>query len=141
MPVYSINLVAVLAASVVCFILGWIWYSPLLFGNRWMKELGIKRPEKMTPEVKGQMGRSMFFGFLFTFLTSYVLAHFLTFMNLSAVSDVAQLVLWLWLGFTFPVIMTGYLWEKKTLTLVMIASGQTFVSLLVAGVIITSMSN
>lgn len=137
----GINFTAVLAASVLCFILGWIWYSPLLFGNRWMKELGIKKPEKMTPEVKHQMMRSMVLGFLFTVLTNYVLAHFLNFMYLTAASDVAQLALWLWLGFTLPVIMTGYLWEKKTLTLVMIAAGQTFVSLLVAGVVITSMSN
>lgn len=139
MPV-SIHLVAVLVAAVVCFILGWTWYSPMLFGNVWMKEMGIKKPEKITPELKKQMMRSMTFGFLFNVLTNYVLAHFLIYMNVYSAGDAAQLGAWLWLGFALPVVMTGYLWEKKSFKLTMVAAGQTLASVLVGGWIIVALS-
>jgi hypothetical protein len=136
----DVNLVAVLVAAVVSFMIGWAWYSPMLFGNIWMKESGIKMPAKITPEIKKQMMRSMSLGFLFAFLTNYIFARFLGSMNVYSAGDVVQLGFWIWLGFTLPVVMTGYLWENKTFHLVLIAAGQTFVSLLVGGLLISAMS-
>ena len=37
----NLNWLAIIAAAVSAFILGGLWYSPLLFGKRWMKETGI----------------------------------------------------------------------------------------------------
>ena len=136
----SISLVPVLVASLLSFILGWIWYSPLLFGNVWMKEMGMKKPDKMDAKMKSKMMNSMCFGFLFTLLTSYVFAHFLYYMDVNTFNGVAQLSVWLWLGFMLPVIMTGYLWENKTLLLVAISGGQTLASLMLAGMVIISMN-
>ncbi|NBC66602.1 MAG: DUF1761 family protein, partial [Bacteroidetes bacterium] len=33
----SLNWLSIIAATVVYFILGALWYSPVLFGNIWMK--------------------------------------------------------------------------------------------------------
>lgn len=136
----DVNLVAVFVAAVVSFMIGWAWYSPMLFGNIWMKESGIKMPGKMTPELKKQMMRSMTLGFVFAVLVNYIFARFLGSMNVYSAGDVAQLAFWIWLGFTLPVVMNGYLWEGKSFTLALIAAGQTFVSLLVGGVIVSAMS-
>ncbi len=46
----EINLLAVLGVSVLSFIIGWLWYSPFLFGNQWIKLSGIT--PKMAAEMK-----------------------------------------------------------------------------------------
>lgn len=38
MDINTINWLAVLVAGISAFVLGGVWYSPLLFGNAWMKE-------------------------------------------------------------------------------------------------------
>lgn len=42
----DINVLAVLAAAVSSFVLGGLWYSPILFGAVWSREAGV--PEKGT---------------------------------------------------------------------------------------------
>ncbi|HEX6721873.1 MAG TPA: DUF1761 domain-containing protein [Burkholderiaceae bacterium] len=39
----SVNILAVLAAALSSFLLGGLWYSPLLFGTRWQREAGDTR--------------------------------------------------------------------------------------------------
>ncbi|HNI11929.1 MAG TPA: DUF1761 family protein, partial [bacterium] len=37
----SLNWLAIIVASISAFVLGGIWYSPLMFGNAWMKVAGM----------------------------------------------------------------------------------------------------
>lgn len=37
----DVNWLAVLVATVVAFVLGGLWYSKVLFGNAWMREVGL----------------------------------------------------------------------------------------------------
>jgi hypothetical protein len=37
----SINILAVILAAIVAFVLGALWYSPILFGKIWQKEIGF----------------------------------------------------------------------------------------------------
>ena len=34
----TINWLAILVAAISAFVVGGIWYSPLMFGNAWMKD-------------------------------------------------------------------------------------------------------
>ena len=36
---------AVLVAAAVCFVIGGLWFSPILFGTRWLQELHVANPE------------------------------------------------------------------------------------------------
>ncbi|WP_085909978.1 DUF1761 family protein [Kiloniella majae] len=38
----NINWIAVLAGTVVSFLLGWVWYSPLLFVEKWAEGSGVE---------------------------------------------------------------------------------------------------
>lgn len=51
----SINVAAVLVAAVSTFVVGGLWYSPLLFGNRWMAYNGLSEEDIGTgaPRVFG----------------------------------------------------------------------------------------
>lgn len=37
----NVNWIAVIVGAVVAFILGWLWYSPKLFGTKWAEGVGV----------------------------------------------------------------------------------------------------
>ncbi|MEF2246966.1 MULTISPECIES: DUF1761 domain-containing protein [unclassified Paenibacillus] len=41
----EINYLAVLIATAVTMVLGFLWYSPVLFGNAWVKQIGLNKEE------------------------------------------------------------------------------------------------
>ncbi len=45
----NVNWLAVIAGTVVAFLVGWAWYSPKLFGTRWAEGSGVSlnRPDKL----------------------------------------------------------------------------------------------
>jgi hypothetical protein len=43
----GVNWLAVAVGTVLSFLLGWLWYSPWLFANKWMEGVGIKPDGKM----------------------------------------------------------------------------------------------
>ena len=38
----NVNWIAVMAGTVAAFLLGWLWYSPKLFGTKWAAGVGIE---------------------------------------------------------------------------------------------------
>lgn len=56
-----INIPAIIAAAVLPFLLGGLWYSPILFGKVWMKENGF------TDEDLDEGNKAKIFGFSFLF--------------------------------------------------------------------------
>jgi hypothetical protein len=56
----DVNLLAVIAAALSCFLLGGLWYSPVLFGNAWNRAAG-------NPGKQGQGHPAKVFGLSFVF--------------------------------------------------------------------------
>ena len=46
MQMHSLNYLAVLVAALTSIILGFLWYSPLLFAKPWMREMGYDPNDK-----------------------------------------------------------------------------------------------
>lgn len=38
----NVDWIAVIAGTVVSFLLGWLWYSPALFGKKWAEGVGVE---------------------------------------------------------------------------------------------------
>ncbi|MCM3905322.1 MAG: DUF1761 domain-containing protein [Pyrinomonadaceae bacterium] len=57
----TINYLAVLAAAVSTFVLGGLWYSPLLFGKAWMRANGFSEADLQTFSKARMFGWSIFF--------------------------------------------------------------------------------
>lgn len=70
----NINLLAIVAAALATFVIGGLWYSPLLFGRAWM------RANNFTEEQVQQFSKGRMFGFslLFALIMSFNLAVFLS---------------------------------------------------------------
>lgn len=120
----SVNLLAVLVASVGAFVLGSLWYSPVLFGKKWMKLAGIK-PDKRD---KYMILRFLVY-FIGQFVMAYVLAHFLIFANAINYIEAITVAFWLWLGFIAPITIGGVLWEKKSINLFVLNNAYNLIAL------------
>ena len=69
----EINIWAVAAAGVSAFVLGGLWYSPLLFARAWMKEAGLTEAELEAGNPAVIYG----LGFLLALLAALVFALFI----------------------------------------------------------------
>lgn len=131
-----VNYMAVLAAAVVAFVLGWIWYGPL-FGKKWMALEGFT-PESMKA-MKMTGGMAIVLGFVTTFITSSVLGWLAAALNFggTGVMGALQLAFWPWLGFMMTTIMGRWLWEGKTFVLCAFNALHAYIALLVMALVFT----
>lgn len=65
------NWLAVIAASLVGFVVGFLWYGPL-FGKKWLASVGMTEEDAQ----KGNMVKTFGFTFIFQFIMAYCLAMF-----------------------------------------------------------------
>ncbi|MBI4132648.1 MAG: DUF1761 domain-containing protein [Candidatus Sungbacteria bacterium] len=137
MPQVPINYLAVLAAAIASFVLGFLWYGPL-FGKQWKNLMGFTdesmKAMKMTPLS------SMIGGFITSLVMSYVLAHALIFaaryLGTTGISAGLMAGFWNWLGFVATVTLGAVLWEGKSWKLWLLNNGYWLLSLLGMGVIL-----
>src|SRR5687768_8363629 len=69
----DINYLAVVAAAVSTFIIGGIWWSPLMFQKAWMQVNGFRSEDL----EKGNMAKIFGLSFLFSLIMAFNLAMFL----------------------------------------------------------------
>ncbi|WEK54380.1 MAG: DUF1761 domain-containing protein [Candidatus Cohnella colombiensis] len=129
----EVNYLAVLAATVVTMVLGFLWYSPVLFGNAWMKQVGLKRED-----MSGGSPLTYILTALTALSGAFILALLQTMVGepdlLSAV------VIGLLIGISVSVkIGMNFLFENKTLGLYLITIGYHLTSYFLAGLIIGAM--
>lgn len=134
----EVNYLAVLVSAVAVFIIGMLWYGPVL-GKYWMRLMNFT-PESMK-SMKMTPMKAMILGFIGTLLMTYVLAHFAFLYGALAigVSGALQLAFWVWLGFFVPVTAGSWLWEGKSFKLFLFNAAYYLVVLIVAALIIVSM--
>lgn len=68
----TINWLAVISATLLFYALGALWYSPVLFGNIWMKEINMKKDDAK----KVNMAKLSTISFLLSFIMVLNLAFF-----------------------------------------------------------------
>jgi hypothetical protein len=108
----EVNYIAVLVASIVSFVVGFVWYHPSVFGTMWMKLSNVS-PAVADAGNKNMM-QSMVMGFVGTVISAYVLSHFVAVWGASDFLGAVQLGFWVWLGFQMPMALGSVLWEQKS---------------------------
>ena len=131
-----INYLAVLAAAVVSFVIGWVWHSPVLFGKAWMKLSNMDKKKIEEHKKSGKMGSSLFFQFVATLITGYVLAYFVGYAGAKTAMDGVVLGFWVWFGFFATTQLGMVLWENKPFKLYLINTLHYLVTLAVMGAIL-----
>ncbi len=126
----SVNWLAVVVAAASAFLLGYFWYSPMLFGKRWMKESGVTR------ESAGNSNMFLVFGL--SYLLSFIAAFFLAlFIGPKAGAHFGAMAGFMaGIGWVFTSMGISYIFERKTLTHFLINSLYSVVNLTIMGLII-----
>ena len=129
----NLNWLSVVIAAVSAFILGSLWYSPLLFSKRWMKETGL------TDESLKDANMVKIFGlaFILMFFASFMLAMFVGKDAGAAFGATAGFMAGL--GWVFTFMGVTYLFERKSLALFLIDACYSVVALTIMGLIIGAM--
>jgi hypothetical protein len=126
----DINIWAVLAAAAATFIIGGLWYSPLLFAKTWQKEAGVS-DERLR---SGKPGLIFGVAFALSLLAAYVFAMFLgpnpQFMFATGAGFAAGLA---WVAASIGII---YLFERRSLALFLINGGYVTLSFTAIGAIL-----
>ncbi|MBT4604133.1 DUF1761 domain-containing protein [archaeon] len=132
-----LNWIAILVSSIAVFVVGMLWYSPILFKDQWMKLSGISEKE-MKKCKKDGMQKQMIVAFLSNVVLVVVLAQMLNLTGAVGISAAVTVGFWIWLGFIATVSLGSVLWEKKPVQLYLINIGQTLASVLVAAIILAA---
>lgn len=123
---------AVIAAGLVGYIIGMLWYMPALFGKAWLKLSGLTEKdmkEGMTPQI-------MLLGLVASLLMAYVLAAVIGAFDGQTIAAGLMGGFWIWLGFVATTSINSVLYEKKSWTLFAINTGYYLVALLAMGAIL-----
>lgn len=98
----------IVGATVAQFILGAVWYSPLLFGNVWMRIMGVAG---LTKEELQHMQKTMapFYALQFA-LTLFMTFSFANFMAFATSLGIYHAAFWIWIGFLVPVQVSAVIW-------------------------------
>ena len=131
----SINFLAVIVAAIVSMILGALWYSPVLFGNIWMKLSGFNMKDMKKAKQKG-MAKSYILNFVAVVVMAYVVSFVLRLANASTAVAGLFIGILLWLGFIATTMLGGILWENKPVELYFLNILYYLVSLMIMGAIL-----
>ncbi|WP_226389187.1 DUF1761 domain-containing protein [Penaeicola halotolerans] len=131
MDISTLNWLAVITAAFSNFLIGGLWYSPMLFGKAWMKENNFTEESLK----KGNMPKIFGLTFLFSIVMAFNLAMFL--------NDEATTITWGAIaGF-----LAGFGWvamalfvigqfERKSTKYMLIHGGYVTISFIVMGLIL-----
>jgi hypothetical protein len=126
----NLNWLSVAVAALSGFAIGSVWYSPLMFAKRWMKE------NNFTTESLKDSNFVKIYGLAFVLFlfASFNLAMFIG--NDAGAGFGALAGFLAGLGWVFTMMGVTYLFEKKSLALLLINAGYSVFALTVMGLII-----
>jgi hypothetical protein len=124
------NLLAVIAAALATFVLGGLWYSPVLFGKAWQREAGV------TDEQMRSSNKALIFGltFVLSLVAAFVFAMFLgprPPVNLGLGAGFSAGLCWVAASFGI-----NYLFEQRSLKLWLINAGYHTLQFTIIGLIL-----
>lgn len=131
----KIKYAAVLVATLVHYILGGLWYSPLLFGNKFLQVINWS-PEKVIEMGNQSHAKELAIAFVTSLVLVYVLAHFIQYTKATTAMAGIQTAFWLWLGFIVTTQAATVIFEQRPLGLYLINIGYQLVGCSLAGLIL-----
>ncbi len=115
------NYTALLVAAVVSFIIGMLWYSPVLFGKMYMKSVSHHEGGN-----KGGMAFMMVLQFIFGLV------------QVVAINPALMMAAVIWIGFTLVNAWSTQIWENRSTTAMWISAFCNLVCLAASAAILVS---
>jgi hypothetical protein len=131
----KINYAAVVVSALGYWVLGGIWYSPLLFGGKFVELMRLS-PEQLSRVEAGGAGGQLALAFFGSLVAAYVLAHIVRYTSGESAAEGAKTGLWLWLGFIVTTNLNTVFFESRPLGLYLINIGYHLVAFLSMGALL-----
>ena len=132
-----LNWIAIIIAALAYFALGALWYSKVLFANRWIADLKL---DVNDPDAKKGMGMMFGGSLVLMFVQCLAIGILAGRLGISGAGWMSGLKLGAFTGACFCSAQIGinYLYEKKPFSLFLINAGYAVVGNIIAGIIICS---
>jgi hypothetical protein len=133
----GINFVAVFVAAIATMVLGFLWYSPILFATPWMRLMGYDPNDKAKlAEMQKGAGKIYGISFIASLVSAIVLAKIIDIASVNTILYGMKIGFAVWLGFAATVQLTGALFSKQPIKLFLINTGYQLVCYLAMGAIL-----
>lgn len=126
----EVNFLAVLVAALSAFLIGGLWYSPVLFLKAWLDGAGLTEEDTQ----KGHPGKVYGGAFAMTFIAATVLAVVIG--NHKSLAGGLHWGLFVGVGWVATSFATNYLFEQRSLKLWLVNAGYNVVLFAVMGAIL-----
>ncbi len=137
MEFMGVNLWSVLAAAVATMILGFLWYSPLLFAKPWTLAMGYDPNDRAKmEEMRKGAGKLYGITFIASLISAFVLGKVIEITTVNSIFYGMKIGFAVWLGFVTTVQLTSTLFKKRPIKLYLIDTGYQLVCYLVMGAIL-----
>jgi hypothetical protein len=128
------RLLPVLVAALAAFLIGALWYSPVLFAKAWVRAHGYT-PEKLAT-MKAAAGRAYAGTFVAFVVMASVVGLLILHLGADSAGDGAAWGFHAWLGFALPIGFTAQLYSDKPVAAFLIDAGYQLVYMTVMGAIL-----
>jgi hypothetical protein len=128
------NVLAIIVAAVVAFLIGGLWYSPLLFARQWMAA-HAHSPEDVA-RMKADAPRAYGISFVAFLVMAFILQLILNHVDAHTWISGALWAAHLWLGFAVTIGLMANVYSGKKFSVFLIDAGYQLVYLLVMGAIL-----
>lgn len=126
----TLNIWAILVATLSTFLVGWLWYGPL-FGKSWMTATGLTEEQLQ----QGNMGKIFGLAFIFELIMAFNLAMFLNDPSIGLQEGTFYGFL-TGFGWVFFALAVNALYEQKSWKYIMVNGGYWTVTFTVMGLIL-----
>lgn len=128
------NWLAIIVAAAVAFLIGGLWYSPMLFAKQWMAAnlIGADQMDAM----KASAPRAYAVSVVCFLVMAFILALFIDLTTSFTVGRAMSVAFHAWLGFAATIGLTANMYSSKPLKAYFIDAGYQLVYMLAMGAIL-----
>ena len=137
MTLMNVNLWSVLVAGIATMVVGFLWYSPLLFARPWMIAMGYDPEDKSRiQEMQKSAGKSYAISFVASLVSAFVLGKVIHLTTVHSALYGMKIGFAVWLAFVTTVQLTAKLFGNQSTRLYLINTGYQLVCYLAMGAIL-----
>lgn len=107
------NYIALVVATVAAFILGALWYSPLLFGNKWFRTQGLLPEHTKEESERLKKPSTHLIALVVMLVVGYGVNFFLQALQVKTIPEGLYVSFMGWLGFTAAIAFINMVYENR----------------------------
>jgi len=126
-----INVLALIAAALIRFVVGALWYSPVGFASAWREIVGLDEAK-----MRAGLPKAIAVDLVGSLIMAFVLEHAVIYAGAATLATGAAVGFFNWLGFIAVILMGTVVYEQRPLKLFFINGGFNLIALVLMGALL-----